>query len=277
MNKRSLLILAVSWVCVVGSSVVFSTDAIAATKPISGVVGDDNSDAYIGTGGLLLPTSFSGPSSTKRKVASCLGCVWKYTTYCASDSTDMCAHAVATCPTGQIRYRVWFGASRETVDVIGSVCWGSHIPATRRQIEDRLDDLVVRRVPELHIACDPPDDTLTSIPIVCFTTQPTQFKPSPFTLANHTVRVTATAKWHWVWGDGDAFWKAIPGRAYPATQISHRYRVSGDYTVHVTSVWSASYAVTGVGTFTVGGDIISQDAHLSVAVHSAKTLRSVTK
>lgn len=241
------------------------------------VIGDDGNDAYVGTGGLLLPSTFSGSGATKRRVATCMGCVWKYSTYCASDSVDMCAHAVSTCPPRQVRYRVWFGLTRETVQVIGSVCWGWHTPATRKQIEDRLDDLVVRVVPTLNVHCEPPGDTLTSIPVICYTSQPAMFKPPGFTLATHTVRITASAKWRWSWGNDAVEWRSVPGRPYPSTQISHRFRFPGDYVVHVTTVWSASYIVSGLGNFTVGGDVITQNAQTDVAVHSAKSLRTLSK
>lgn len=251
--------------------------ANATTAVSTDVVGDDNKDAYIGTGGLLLPSSFSGSGSTKRSVASCMGCVWKYTIYCASDSIDMCAHAVVTCPVGEVRYRAWFGKQRDELAVIGSVCWGSKTPGTRRDIENRLNDLVFRKVPALNIVCNPANDTLTSIPIICFTTQPTTFKPSPFALAFHIVRITAQAKWRWIWGDGTSEWRSVAGKPYPSTQITHQYRKAGDFIVSVESVWSASYTVGGVGTFQAGGEPITQDAQTGIRVHRAISLRTVSK
>lgn len=249
----------------------------SATVVRSDVVGDNANDSYIGTGGLLLPSSFSGNGSTKRKVASCMGCVWKYSVYCAADSTDMCAHAVNTCPPQQIRYRVWFGQTRDTVSVVGSLCWGYHTPATRRQIEDRLDDLVIRHVPTAHIDCDPPGDTLTTIPVVCFSTQPAVYRPAPFQLATHTVRITATPKWRWVWGDGTSQWRSTPGKPYPSRVITHTYRSEGHFTVETTTVWGANYNVSGLGTFQVGGDVITQSASLGLTVHSVKSLRTLSR
>lgn len=269
---------AVACLCVVFAVTVQPLTASYAAPSVStNVVGDDDNDAYVGTGGLLLPKSFSGPNSTKHRVAACMGCVWKYSTYCASDSVDMCAHAVSTCPPSQVRYRVWFGQTRQMVDVIGSVCWGWHTPATRKQVEDKIDDLVVRVVPGLHIHCDPPGDTLTSIPVICYTTQPAVFKPTPFSLATHTVRITANAKWRWSWGDDASEWRSVPGQPYPATQISHRFRSAGNYVVAVTTAWSARYTVSGLGNFTVGGDVVTQNAQIDVNVHSAKSLRTLSK
>lgn len=241
------------------------------------VVGDDSSDAYVGTGGLLLPSSFTGGGSTKREVASCMGCVWKYSIYCAIDSTDMCAHAVQTCPPQQVRYRVWFGNSQEQLAVIGSVCWGHHTPETRKQIEDRIDDLVVRHVPPAHIECVPPQDTLTLLPLICFTTQPVVFRPAAFRLATHTVRITAVPKWRWEWGDGTIQWRSIPGRPYPSHLIMHTYRSQGRFQIDATTVWGATYRVSGLGTFQVSGDVITQTTRLGVTVHATKSLRTLSK
>lgn len=241
------------------------------------VVGDDTNDAYVGTGGLLLPSSFAGSGSLKRSVSSCLDCVWKYTVYCAADSEVMCGHAVTTCPTGTIRYRVWFGRGTGDLSVIGSVCWGSSKPATRRDLENHVKDLVIRYVPTLRMQCDPPDDTLTAIPIVCFTGQPTVFRPTAFHLSGRTVRITATPTWRWDWGDDSWEWHAVPGKPYPSHQIDHQYRTVGSFKVAVKTIWSAKYSVSGLGTYEVAGDSVIQHDHLVVTVHSARAIRAVTR
>ena len=254
-----------------------NTPAIANAQVRSGVVGNDNTDAYIGTGGLLLPSSFSGSGSTKRNVSSCLECVWKYTVYCAADSEVMCGHAVTTCPVGMIRYRVWFGHNDDDLAVIGSVCWGSGKPATRRDVEDHVHDLVIRYVPALHLQCDPPGDTLTAIPVVCFTGQPNVFKPAAFSLGGRTVRITANPMWKWAWGDDVTQWHSVAGKPYPSHQIDHQYRQPGDFDITVKTVWDAKYSVSGIGTFQVTGDLVTQHDQLQVVVHSARAIRTAAR
>ena len=237
----------------------------------AGVNGDDANDAYVGTGGLLLPTSFTGGATRAKAVSSCLGCAWKYSVYCAQGNVDVCNHAVATCPVGQMRYRVWFGRTFTAVSVIGSVCWGTGSPPTRRSIEKRVNDIAVRYVPVLKLVLQPADGTITSIPVIARTGQPTTFTPPAMVIAGRRVSVTATAQWHWVWGDGQTEWKAVPGAAYPSNQVTHKYRSVGTYLVTVETVWAANYTVAGLGTYPVTGEVVTQSASVVMPVRTAQT------
>ena len=238
----------------------------------SDVSGDNQMAAYVGTGGLLLPESFSGSTQTRSQVSSCLGCTWKYTIYCMQDSDSPCRHAVVSCPAGSLLYRVSFGLTPSTVSEIGSVCWGSSQPLTRELAEANVSDYVIRYVPALVPGFDPPDGTLTAIPGIFWTGQPTILLPPSFSLSGRSVSITATPTWRWVWGDGSAVWKSVPGAPYPSRQITHQFREPGDYQTQVTAVWTATYTVSGVGTFDVAGEVIRQSQVLQVPVKSARTV-----
>jgi hypothetical protein len=236
------------------------------------VVGDNSIAAYVGTGGLLLPDSFSGSRSTKSSVADCIGCTWRYTIYCMQGANSPCKHAVTSCPRGSLLYRVWFGRTASTVAVVGSVCWGSSTPVTRRQVEGRIDDYVIRYVPGLRPGFDPHGGSLTSVPVIFWTGQPTSFRPPNFSLSGHSVSITARPTWRWTWGDGASAWKSVAGAQYPSRQITHQFRSPGTYTVGVTSVWQAQYTVSGIGTFEVAGEVLRQSRTLTVPIKSAKTV-----
>ena len=246
------------------------------TQPSFGAnpnVGGNNSiSAYVGTGGLLLPDSFSGSGETKLAVSNCLGCTWRYTIYCMQGANTPCKHAVTSCPRGSLLYRVWFGRSANTVEVVGSVCWGSSTPVTREQVEDRVEDYVIRHVPALRPGYDPPGGSLTSVPVIFWTGQPTSFKPPSFYLSGHSVSITAKPTWRWTWGDGSSAWKSVAGAQYPSRQITRQYRSPGTYTVAVTTVWQATYSVSGVGTFDVTGEVLRQSRSLTVPIKSARTV-----
>ena len=253
--------------------IIFSFSLLPQSNALtSDVSGDNQMAAYIGTGGLLLPDSFSGSTQTRSQVSSCLGCTWKYTIYCMQDSDSPCRHAVVSCPAGSLLYRVSFGLTPSTVSEIGSVCWGSSQPLTRELAEANVADYVIRYVPELVPGFDPPDGTLTSIPAIFWTGQPTILSPPSFTLSGRNVTITARPTWRWVWGDGSAVWKSVPGAPYPSRQITHQFRESGDYQTQVTTVWTATYTVSGVGTFDVSGEVIRQTQMLQVPVKSARTV-----
>ena len=264
------------WVCVVVFCLIapISREPAFATTVNAGtsVIGVDEQDAYVGTGGLLLPGSFSGSTTTRRHVASCVGCTWKYTVYCAYGNDAMCAHSVVTCPLGKVRYRVWFGTSPDAVHVVGSVCWGSSHPVTRERAAKEIRSRAIDFVPTLNAQVQPRDGTVTAVPAVFQTNQPRSAKSALWHLAGQPVQVTAEAKWWWQWGDGTSAWFTKPGGLYPDTSVAHRYRAPGTYRARVDTIWSGTYTVSGLGPYAVGGDIVRQNDSVVVSVRSARTL-----
>lgn len=260
------------------AAVIVAVGLITATETQSfaanpDVVGNNSIAAYVGTGGLLLPDSFSGSDDVKREVSDCLGCMWRYTIYCMQGANAPCKHAVTSCPRGSLLHRVWFGRDSKSLTVIGSVCWGSTTPVTRRQVEDQVEDYVIRYLPPLLPGFDPPGGSLTAVPVIFWTGQPTNFKPPSFSLSGHTVSISAKPTWRWTWGDGESSWKSVAGAQYPSRQITYQYRIPGRYKVGVTSVWQASYTVSGIGTFGVGGEVVRQSKTLDVPISTARTIR----
>lgn len=240
---------------------------LVGTSLSSDVTGDDSLDAYIGTGGLLLPSSFSGSKSQKHKVANCLGCVWKYTIYCMWSQSDVsCQHAVMSCPKGRLRYRVWFGTSKETLEQIGSVCLGNSEPVTRRSLQKKLHQRVLKYVPSLEFEIQPSKRTLVTIPIIGHVTSPARYTPEAFKLSGFTVHINATTKYRWQWGDGDSRWYVTRGAKYPKKTIIHAYRSPKTYKIRVSTLWQASYSIDGIGKFDIGGDPIHQTASRAVQV-----------
>ncbi len=236
------------------------------------VGGNNTISAYVGTGGLLLPDSFSGSTQTKTQVANCLGCTWRYTIYCMQGANSPCKHAVTSCPRGSLLYRVWFGRTPNTTTVVGSVCWGSSTPVTRRQVERQVNDYVIRYIPALRPGFEPPGGSLTSVPVIFWTGQPRIFSPPNFSLSGHLVSITATPTWRWTWDDGASTWKNVTGAQYPSRQITHQYRSPGSYSVGVTTVWQAKYTVSGIGTFDASGEVLRQSKTLDVPITSARTV-----
>ena len=246
--------------------------SLAAVRGDASVVGDDQHNAYVGTGGLLLPHSFTGGGEVKKRISNCLTCTWKYTTYCAQGTDSMCAHAVTTCPAGQIRYRVWFGTDEQWLSVVGSVCWGWKRPVTRKIINEEISQVAVRNVPTLSPGYEPPGGSLTSIPVNFHSGQPLEFRAEPMVVAGYTVRVVAVARWLWRWGDGSSQWTSSPGTKYPVLSLTHRYRKPGSYSVRVHTVWAAKYTVAGFGTFDVLGDPVTQESSLELTVDSSRVV-----
>ena len=236
------------------------------------VVGNNETAAYIGSGGLLLPSTYSGTEATKNSVANCTECVWAYSIFCMYDSEGLCQHAMQGCQPGEVKYRVWFGQTRATLSVIGSVCWGTGTPLTRRNLENYLRDLVITYVPALSVSIAPPDGSITSVPVIAWVNQLPNFDPPAFQLGGRTIWLNATAAWRWIWGDGAIEWRVIPGTPYPSKQISHQYRQAGIYQLSVSTFWQATYTVSGIGTFNTGGDLVTQTASRPIEILRAKSV-----
>jgi len=233
---------------------------------------NDKLDAYTGTGGLLLPQSFSGPSVVRRGVADCLDCIWKYTLYCAQDASVACAHAVTTCAPGLVRYRVKFGHVHKSLDTIGSVCWSSTRPATRELLSYQLRESAIRKVPVLQPDFAPHGPSLVGLPVMVWSGQPTVFRPAPMNVLGFSIRVTAKPVWQWDWGDTTHEWTSNPGSVGVHSRVSHRYRIADQYLVSVHTRWSATYAIEGVGSYQLNDATINQDASFLIHVANARTV-----
>jgi len=236
------------------------------------VVGNNEQSAYIGTGGLLLPSSYSGDQSSLKTVADCQDCVWAYTVFCMYDGDGLCRHSTSSCAPEQLRYRVWFGRTASTAQIIGSVCWGYGKPPNRYDVERYVADQVLNYVPKLSVTIAPPGGTITSVPVVAWTNQPQTYTPPVFKLAGRDIAINAFANWRWIWVDGKIDWKSVPGQPYPATQITHHYRTPGWYQVSVTTVWQGEYSIESIGTFPIGGDAITQTQTQQIQVAKANSV-----
>ena len=237
------------------------------------IVGNNEMAAYLGTGGLLLPSSFAGSATAKTQVSNCNDCVWAYTVFCMYTSEGLCKHSTASCSSGQIRYRVWFGQTRQTMQLVGSVCWGSGRPLTRHNLENEIRSTVIKYVPALDLQIAPPGGTLTFIPVIGWTNQSSAYRPPAFEISGHLVTLEAVASWRWIWGDGSLEWKVVPGQPYPQNQISHRYRIPGNYLVQVSTHWQATYSIVGFGMYPVSGEQIVQSDSLEIRVLTASSVR----
>ena len=245
--------------------------SVQTDNPIA-VSGDDTSDAYHGTGGLLLPASYSGTSSSRRTIADCMDCFWRYTIYCSQGATGLCAHAVSTCPVGKIRYRVWFGNSLNELEVVGSLCWGLGEPLTRRDVETKISQSALRYVPALNPGVAPKASTFTSVPIIVWAGQHSLFIPKPMVLSGRRVEIKARAMWQWIWGDGSAQWTTNPGIRYPGRTLMHQFAKAGRYQIEVKTLWQATYSVAGIGVFAVSSDLIQQSKKFPIEVRTGRAV-----
>lgn len=239
------------------------------------VVGDDERDVYVGTGGLVLPGSVD--DRTRREVAGCADCTWRLTTPCvesprghAFDSAGPapCSSVVRGCPGGRL-LRSWFrhdGPWRET----GLVCLTGDRPVTVVQLGQAVSGQVEESLPVLRPATQPRTGLLTQVPVLVSSGQRPQETWS-MTVLGRRLDVQAEAAWTWDFGDGGRETTRDPGAPYPRGRVAHTYLRPGRYPLTCTAVWTATFAVDGLGPFPVPGRL-TQRAEVPVAVGEGRAL-----
>lgn len=252
-----------------------ATVGLAAPPSTADVLGDDQRDVYVGTGGLLLPGSVD--DRTRREVAGCSGCTWRLTTPCvesprghAFDSAGPtpCASVVRGCPGGRL-LRSWFsdgGAWRET----GLICLTDDRPVTVARLGSVVTARLEEGLPRLRPTTDPAQGLLTQLPMVVVTGQRAS-EQWTMPLLGREVVVQAAATWTWDFGDGARLTTTDPGTHFPDGSLGHTYRRSGAFLVTCTSKWTATFTVDGLGPFPVPG-VLTQRSHIPVAVGEGRAL-----
>jgi hypothetical protein len=106
--------------------------------------------------------------------------------------------------------------------------------------------------PGLHIA--PADNAVVNLPEIVSADQPAV---TTFTVAQApfpVVTITAVVQWVWDFGDGTTLVTTSPGKAYDGSDprnggyVTHTYKSANKaWPLTVTSVWTATYTVQGVG------------------------------
>ena len=237
-----------------------------------GVGGDDGRDLYLGTGGLLVGVGYRGDAADRVESASCTECRWKLTAMCVVPNhspEDLCAGSLVGCPVGQLRVRVLLARPGQAWRVIGTTCLGPGGPVTVADVVARLRDLAVTRVPPLRPGYQPVGRAVVGIPVILRSGQPRDLGSRHLQVLGHDVRLAATASWVWRYGDGQSDTTSDPGGVWPDRSVAHTYRRAASHRVWVTTVWSATFRVDGLGPFAVTGDIVRQDDTLSIEVHPA--------
>jgi hypothetical protein len=109
-----------------------------------------------------------------------------------------------------------------------------------------------------------PVDTLVNLPTIFSAERPPSGR---FTVSEPpfpTIRITATPRWRWGFGDGGTAETATPGRPFdgtlpadrPGHYVTHTYTEPGVWPAVVTTVWTATYTVAGLaGEFPMPGAV----------------------
>ena len=247
----------------VASAVVPSDD------PGIDVIGDDERDRYVGTGGLILPGSVD--EDTRVRVAGCRDCRWRLADPCA-DADSACMSVVRGCPRGQRLLRAWISEDRGLTWVdLGVVCIPPAGLVTVAQVEAAIHDQFEAELPPTSIRFQPTSGVLPYLPVIFQSGQPKHLPPIVSTIADRIVVLMPTAQWSWRFGDGAGLTTDQPGAPYPDFSVSHTYGRDGRFPVELTTTWSATFTIDDLGPFTVS-HVITQQEKTSVSVGQGRAV-----
>lgn len=238
------------------------------------IVGDDARDSYVGAGGLILPGSVD--DATRREVASCPECRWRLTSPCvdsdlgnAFDGQQPCRSVTLRCPRGRLM-RTWFDPGTGTWRDLGPICLGEQVH-TVASLGREVREEVRRQLPPLMPASLPARGVVTQVPTIFASGQ--QLGPVTWTdtVAGHRVRVTATPRWVWEFGDGARMETDQSGVLAADGPIRHVYRRPGTALVTCRVVWTAAFALDGIGSFPVV-EPVRQASEIAVPVGEGRAV-----
>lgn len=237
------------------------------------VAPDPLAEQWVGTGGVVVPSSeWRGTDEDRQAAAACLGCTWSVTVLCTKGAyvDGDCTSDVLGCPEDATPVRIWLEQQDEPARVVGRACL-TRKPTTVTDVGATVRDEARVSPPPLLPAVQPASGTLVRLPVVLRTGQAVDaVRGSDLSVLGLDVRLTASPRWHWVFGDGTDTWTTSPGGTWPDTSVSHAYRSAGVRTVTVTAVWDATFTVDGLGPFPVPGPAVTQDGSVSVDVRPAR-------
>ena len=251
--------------------------AAAAANPVpsasTGVVGDNDNDLYVGTGGVIYPSSqWRSDSAGRRAAAGCEGCGWRITVSCtrAQIHAGGCPASRVGCRLGTLRVAVWVQHPGGPWLLVGFACQGPRAPRTVADIGSAVHDREVALLPPLRLGVEPPDGALVGLPAFFRSGQRASgLNRVRLPVLNLNVVLTAQPRWHWLFGDVGEIWTAKPGGRWPDISVSHAYRRTGRVRVWVQSIWRAEFTAEGLGPFPVPGPPLTQDSALLLVVRPA--------
>ena len=273
-SARVLLVAVSLLVALVVPGSVAAPSAHASSRaPAVDVSPDPAHDQWVGTGGIVVPSSeWRGTEGGRRQAASCVGCSWSVTVLCTKGAyvDGVCSSDVLGCPAGTTPTRVWLQRPGQAWTVVGRACMGPRPPVAVADIGSQVHDRAVLGAPELRPGVQPADGSLVQLPTLFRSGQPAAgVSDGDLSVLGLDVRLTSRPRWRWTFGDGTSLWTASPGGTWPITSVRHAYRRLGTMTVTVRAVWAAEYAVDGLGPFPVPGPPLVQVRSLTVVVRAA--------
>ncbi len=261
------LVVTLAIVVLAGAALLHPVGAQPARADVT-IIGDDDQDAFVGSGSLLLPPQIA--TDYRWAAANCPGCVWRSVIQCEMTTAGSCRGPARLCGPDGYWLRVFLTRPGGAEINLGAACFGSGGPVSRVTAEALLRDRVVTLVPPLRAWRQPEGRALPHIPVVFGVDQAEQDLTASFDLIGLPVDLTARVRWVWDFGNSSLSTTSA-GRPWPRETISHAYRRSGSAQAVVTAVWEATYEIAGVGPLPVA-EPVTQRADLTLTVGQGRAV-----
>lgn len=246
------------------------------------VVGDPQSESFVGSGSVLLPSTVA--QHTRSQASRCIGCRWQVSSGCSTGDDPgagaqdvVCLAPAHRCTDGQPPRQVWFAGPSQDLRPVGIFCPSDGDVTSVADATRQVRGGFAHRVPQLAIACEPGRGVVVGIPLHCRSGQPSATVAWTDSVAGFTVHTRAVASWEWTFrqvGNGarsEVTWthrSSEPGRAYPSPGVQQAFGRPGVHAVEVVARWRGEFTVEGLGTFPIH-DELEQRGRLNVATGSA--------
>jgi len=241
---------------------VLATPAHAVT-----VIGDDQQDRYVGSGGLILPGVFA--HSTRDAVARCVHCRWRLRDPCV-EHDDNCSYSPLPCPADhRVLETLWSQDAGGTWQSLGLWCVGPAGPRTVANVGQQAHEELSATLLPGQPSVQPPRGIVPQLATIWHAEQPAVTAPIVMDIVGQRVEITPVPRWSWDFGDGGRLDTHMVGSRYPDMTVSHVYRKAGRRTVTCTTTWQATFTVDGLGPFPVQ-ESITQQATRVIRVHEAR-------
>ena len=124
-------------------------------------------------------------------------------------------------------------------------------------------------LPSLPVQIQPGSSTLVNVPTI-FYTEPKAFNRSVTLLGFDVDLVARPVRYRWLHGDGTASTTSKPGRPYPSTDVTHRYRQPAEsVSPRVDVTYRVRYRVDGGAWSTIDQTLLASGPTASLEVKEA--------
>ncbi len=235
---------------------------MGAARADVGIIGDDERDAFVGSGSLILPPQVFHDGRVD--ASDCLGCSWRAVVQCEMTTAGSCRGPARLCGPNGTWLRVYLTRPGAGERDLGAACYSEDGPVSRWRVEGSLRESMTEFVPALRPSRRPAGDALVQLPVYVDAGQEAGAREIDTTIVDLPVHLRLEPVWRWDFGDGRRVTGDVP-------TADHTYRQARTALVRVATIWRGTYWVAGLGPLAVDAPVI-QEASMAVPVGQGRAV-----